>query len=168
MCYKDVMLFVGHVLQTRRTCDVMLFVGHVLQTHYVVCRTCATNNITSSSQCTNLQKHFARVEISNVSGMTRKIRVLPAQSRFFVMHLRNDRRLAPGLRCCVGCGGGCLCKRGCKRGGVGERGEGEREKEKERGRKEGSGATRVCVSICVILGVCVHSNSTLLLLLTRA
>jgi hypothetical protein len=43
------------------------------------------------------QKHFARVEISNVSGTTRRIRVLPAQTRFFVVHFRNDRRLAPGL-----------------------------------------------------------------------
>jgi len=43
------------------------------------------------------QKHFARVEIANVSGTTRRIRVLPAQSRFFVVHFRNDRRLAPGL-----------------------------------------------------------------------
>jgi len=43
------------------------------------------------------QKHYARVEIANVSGATRRIRVLPAQSRFFVVHFRNDRRLAPGL-----------------------------------------------------------------------
>ncbi len=43
------------------------------------------------------QKHFARVQISNVSGTTRKIQVLPAQSRFFVVHSSSRRRLAPGL-----------------------------------------------------------------------
>jgi hypothetical protein len=43
------------------------------------------------------QKHFARVQLSNVSGVTRKIQVLPAQSRFFVVHSSNRRRLAPGL-----------------------------------------------------------------------
>lgn len=43
------------------------------------------------------QKHFARVQISNVSGATRKIHVLPAQSRFFVVHSGSRRKLAPGL-----------------------------------------------------------------------
>jgi len=42
-------------------------------------------------------KYCARVEILNVSGTSRRIRVLPPQSRFFVVHFRNDRRLAPGL-----------------------------------------------------------------------
>ena len=42
-------------------------------------------------------KHGAKVTITNLSGRTRKIRVLPAQSRYFVVHMRNPRSLAPGL-----------------------------------------------------------------------